>query len=310
MPHDQQTHFIKVSFMKLKVIISTLILALSTLVLADTNEVNTAEQDQYIAWAKGIWDSLDRQIGEIKLPQAGATLNVPEDFYYLSPKDSEKVLVEVWGNPPGQNTLGMLFPADMTPFDNGAWAVTIEYEEDGYVSDEDADDIDFTELLQQMKDDTHAASEERVAQGYEAIELIGWAANPYYDSDSHKLHWAKEIKFGSQDVNTLNYNIRVLGRKGVLILNFIAGMDQKELIGSKLNSVLELAEFDQGGKYTDFNPEIDQVAAYGLGALVAGKVLAKTGLFALALVFLKKFGVLIVLGIATLFKGRFSRKKA
>lgn len=285
-------------------------MALSALVSADTNEANTAEQKEYIAWAKGVWDSLDRQTGEIKLPQAGATLNVPEDFYYLNPQDSKKVLVEVWGNPPGQDILGMLFPADMTPFDNSAWAVTIEYEEDGYISDEDADEIDYTELLGQMKNDTQAASEERVKQGYEAIELIGWAANPYYDSDSHKLHWAKEIKFGSQNINTLNYNIRVLGRKGVLVLNFIAGMDQKELIGSKLNSVLELAEFDQGATYTDFNPEMDKVAAYGLGALVAGKVLAKTGFFALALVFLKKFGVVIVLGIGALFKGLYSRKKA
>ena len=268
------------------------------------------EEEKYMAWAKEIWDSIDRKTGVIKLDEAGAVLNVPENFYYLNPKDSEKVLIDVWGNPPGQTTLGMLFPVDMTPFDNDSWAVTIEYEEDGYVSDEDADDIDYNDLLIQMREDTLASSKARVKEGYESIELIGWASPPYYDSNEKKLHWAKEIKFGDQELNTLNYNIRVLGRKGVLILNFIAGMDQKAAIDSNIETVLALAEYDQGSKYSDFNPEIDKVAAYGLGALVVGKIIAKTGFLAVTLVFLKKFGVFILIGIGALFKSIFFRKKA
>ncbi len=82
-----------------------------------------------------------------------------------------------------------------------------------------------------------------------------------------------------------------------MILSFIANMDQKPKIESNLDTVLALAEFNEGSRYQDFNPDIDKVAAYGLGALVAGKVMAKTGLLAAALVFLKKFGVFIVIGI-------------
>jgi uncharacterized membrane-anchored protein len=203
----------------------------------------------------------------------------------------------------------MLMPAGMTPFDQGSWAVTIQYEEDGYVSDDDADSIDYDELLGQMKEDTRITSKEWVKQGYEPIELIGWAASPFYDAGSHKLHWAKEIKFGDQEVNTLNYNIRVLGRKGVLVLNFIAGIDQKEIIESELDTVIGLAEFDQGARYADFNPNIDKVAAYGIGALVAGKVLAKTGLLAVALVFLKKFGIFFIIGIGALLKKLFGSNR-
>lgn len=277
---------------------------------ADARPENaTVEEQQYIAWARKTWESLDRRTGEIKLPKAGATLNVPDDFYYLGPKDAETVLVEVWGNPPGQETLGMLFPADMTPFDAKAWAVTLDYEEDGYVSDDDADKIDYTELLGQMKKDTAEASRERVKQGYASMELVGWASPPYYDAATHKLHWAKELKFDGTDVNTLNYNIRVLGRKGVLVLNFIAGMDQKPLVESKLDTVLAMSDFDQGSRYADFKPDIDKVAAYGLGALVAGKVLAKTGIFAALLLFFKKFIVFIVVGLGAFFRRLFGRKK-
>lgn len=268
------------------------------------------EEAQYLAWARGIWESLDRQQGTIQLANGIATLEVPEGFYYLNPADAEKVLVDVWGNPPGQETLGMLFSSDLTPFDDGAWAVTVDYEEEGYVSDEDADEIDYNEMLASMQEDARLASEDRVKNGYEAIELVGWAAPPYYDKTSHKLHWAKELKFGDgTEGNTLNYNIRVLGRKGVLVLNFIAGIEQKALIDQQLHRVLAMAEFNDGSRYSDFNPELDKVAAYGLGALVAGKVVVKTGLLAAALIFLKKFGVLIVVGVGALFGKLFKRKE-
>lgn len=299
--------------MKIKIIIGVLMLFASSMVMAtsdvDESAKAKAEEEAYWAWAQEIWDSLDRKTGEVKIERAGVTLNVPENFYFLNGVDAEKVLVEVWGNPPTETTLGMLFPTELTPFDDNSWAVTVEYEEDGYVTDEDADDINYTDLLAQMKQDTRADSEERVKQGYEAIELIGWAADPFYDSKSNKLYWAKEFKFADMETNTLNYNIRFLGRKGVLVLNFIADMSQKPTIESNLDSVLTLAEFDTGSKYSDFEPDIDKVAAYGIGALVAGKVLAKTGFLAVALVFLKKFGILIVIAIGAFLKSVFSRKK-
>jgi len=268
----------------------------------------TTEENEYLTWARNIWESLDRQTGTVEVKEAKAVLTIPESFYYLNAKDSEKVLVEVWGNPPGQTVLGMLFPAESTPFDQDAWAVTIEYEEDGYVSDSDADDIDYSSLLKQMKKDTKAESKLRQKEGYDAIELVGWAAQPFYDKQEKKLHWAKEIRFASSEVNTLNYNIRVLGRRGVLVLNFIAGIDQKELIDQNLDSVLSIANFEEGSGYADFNPDVDKVAAYGLGALVAGKLAAKAGILAGLLIFLKKFGVFIFIGIAALFQRIFRKK--
>ena len=85
-------------------------------------------------------------------------------------------------------------------------------------------------------------------------------------------------------------------------------MEQLTLIDQNLDSVLNIADFKEGAKYADFDPDIDDVAAYGIGALVAGKVLVKTGLIAAALIFLKKFGVIIVLALGAfarkLYKGR------
>lgn len=290
-------------------VIFTFMMLFSNQLMAESEANLTTEQEQYIAEANRILDSLNPQQGEIKLPNGVATLQVPENFYYLNPKDTETILVKVWGNPPGgEKTLGMLFPVGVTPYDNDAWGVTVEYEEDGYVSDEDANDINYDELLSEMKESTAYASEERVKQGYDAISLVGWAAKPYYDKNTHKLYWAKEIKFGIQEINTLNYNIRVLGRKGVLVLNFIAGIDQLNMINSQIDTVLKIADFDEGSRYADFNPDIDTVAAYGIGALVAGKVAAKVGILATILLFLKKFWIVLLIGAGAFVKKLFGRK--
>ncbi len=268
----------------------------------------TEEQQAYLSWAQDFHSRLNFQHGEIALPNGVATLNVPDTFYYLSPEDADRVLVEAWGNPPGDKTLGMLFPSELSPLDPDAWGVTIEYQEDGYVSDEDAAELDYSDLLAQMQDETRAANPERLEAGYPSIELMGWAAQPHYDAGTHKMYWAKEIRFGDDPQHTLNYNIRALGRQGVLVLNFIAGMEQLPEIENNLDSVLNMAEFDAGHRYEEFDPEIDQVAAYGIGALVAGKVAAKTGFLAAAILFLKKFGIVILAGVAAL-AGKLFRKK-
>lgn len=138
------------------------------------------------------------------------------------------------------------------------------------------------------------ANEERKKEGYESITIIGWATKPFYDKERKVLHWAKELKFGDQPVNTLNYNVRILGRKGVLVLNAIASMDQYAEVEKKIPQILNAFEYNSGHKYSEFNPSIDKVAMYTVGGLVAGKVLAKVGFFALLLKFWKIIAIALL----------------
>ena len=174
-------------------------------------------------------------------------------------------MLVAWGNPPGQDNIGMLFPAKHTPFDEGTWAVTISYEDDGHVSDADAAGIDYSQLLNEMRSDIRAGNPERESDGYPPIELVGWAEPPRYDASSRKLYWAKELRFGDSDDSTLNYEIRALGRTGVLSMTFIADTAQLGEINHRRESVLHMAEFNPGKRYEDFDSNIDEVAAYGIG---------------------------------------------
>ena len=251
--------------------------------------------------AQAFVDSLDYKQGEVSLTEAGVKFKVPAEFYFLNAEDSKKLIVKVWGNPPesAEDTLGMILPADKTPIDD-TWGAIISFENDGYVSDENAESIDYGELLSTMQDSTEAANEERKKAGYEEIKLVGWASPPFYDKASHKLHWAKELEFGGQQPHTLNYDVRALGRHGVLKMNFVSDMGQLNDIKTIIPSVMAMPEFVEGSRYKDYVPGADKVAAYGIGGLIAGKVLAKTGLLAILIAFLKKGWVLIVFALAAI----------
>ncbi|PST25271.1 DUF2167 domain-containing protein [Mesorhizobium plurifarium] len=265
-----------------------------------------------------IVESLDFKQGPVTLAGANAKLNVPDDFYFLGPADTRKVLVDLWGNPPhsAEGYLGMIFPTRYAPESEGAWGSVIDYLNDGYVSDSDALTTDFDELLSQLKAATAEANTEREKRGYDPITLVGWASPPHYDLATHTMHWARDLVFGKDfsAPHTLNYSIRILGREGVLQMNFVAGLDQLEEIKAGLPSVTEMVRFDAGKAYADFQ-EGDKVAAYGMAGLIAAgagaKIAAKAGLLALALAFLKKGGFLIVLAgaaIAQFLRGLLGRK--
>lgn len=248
-----------------------------------------------------IMTGLKFETGVIPIKNGLATIKLPENFRYLNPADAKTVLVDLWGNPPSenQNVLGLIVPADFAK-NPSAWAVVITYQADGYVKDDEAEKINYSELLQQMKEGEKEENAEREKQGYDAIELVGWAETPRYEKTTHKLYWARELKVAGYSENTLNYDIRALGRGGVLSLNAIASMDQLQTIKQDMQQVLSFVEFNQGNRYGDYQAGVDKVAAYGIGALVAGKVLAKVGLFKIilgALLAGKKF---VILGLAAL----------
>jgi uncharacterized membrane-anchored protein len=67
-------------------------------------------------------------------------------------------------------------------------------------------------------------NEERKKRGWSELNLYGWAEKPHYDADAKKLYWAKELEFEGAPSNTLNYDVRVLGREGVLSMNAVASL--------------------------------------------------------------------------------------
>lgn len=272
---------------------------IATSVLAQEGGADAAE-DPRIAEMKRIEASLDYRKGKIELGDKLAQLDVPEAYRFLAPTDARKVLEGLWGNPEDPSVLGLIVPTGVSPTADESWAIHIEYVEDGHVDDDDAADLDYDDLLQSMKEADREQNKKRTEAGYPAVELIGWAAKPHYDAKGKRLYWAKELQFAGAEGRTLNYDIRILGRKGMLVLKAIASMKQLPDIEKAIPTVLGMVEFQPGKRYADFSPGVDKVAAYGIGALVAGKIAAKVGLFKLLVAAVIAGKKLILLGLVAL----------
>ena len=265
----------------------------------------TAEEAEFRRQAQAFYDTLERQTGIITIASGKVALNVPTTHYFVGASDARRIIVDVWGNPPNsaEGIEGIIFPADANPA-LGAWGALVQYVADGHVPDDDARTIDYADLLRDMQRGTQQENTWRRENNYPEITLVGWAEAPHYDDATHKLYWAKELAFGGDNVRTLNYDIRVLGREGHLVVSFVATMEELALIRESAPAVMSMANFTTGNTYADYREGVDQRAAYGIGGLIAGGALAaaaqKTGLLALLLAGGKKFIVLIIAGLAGL----------
>jgi uncharacterized membrane-anchored protein len=245
---------------------------------------------------------LGYQTGTVHLQDGMATIRLPESFRFIGAEGSRRLLTEGWGNPAGatDGVLGMMIPSRVSPLTREGWGIVISYDEDGYVNDDDAKGINYTKLLKEMQDETVTANEQRKKQGFEPVSLVGWAEPPSYDATAHKLYWAKELAFGGDANHTLNYNIRILGRRGVLVLNAVASMNQLEAIRSETRNVMSAVEFNDGHRYADYLPGTDKAATYGVAGLILGATAAKAGFFKMLLVGLLAFKKALVVGFLAL----------
>ena len=155
------------------------------------------------------------------------------------------------------------------------------------MSDEDAAKTDYDELLADMQAESRDENEVRKQEGFQGVQLLGWAEPPHYDATSKKLYWAQDLQFEGSEGRTLNYDIRVLGRRGYISLNAVADMSELGEVKAGMQKLLPMVEFDSGSRYADFDGSSDKVAAYGIAALIGGGIAAKAG-------FLGKLGVLLL----------------
>jgi len=206
-------------------------------------------------------DVMEQQQGSIELAEGLATLTVPEGFSYLSPEHTS-LLLEAWGNPADPELLGALLPAGLDNlFSAAAWIVILDYEPIGYVSDDGAASLDADALLGVMQAGGAARR---------APPLAGWAEPPRYDPAAHALTWGRELVFEASD-HTVNYDVRVLGRAGVLTMRAVLSASRFQELRPQLLTLSSAAVFSDGYRYGQFVPDRDPRASVGLDAIVAGQ---------------------------------------
>lgn len=255
-------------------------------------------------------DTIQGQQGEIELSRCHATISVPVGYVFIDATQTKKLLVDYWGNPENRadHVLGAILPISVRYFYQASAAFIISYNNGGYVKDDDASSIDYDELLKGMQ---HATEEEnkRLPEA-QHFKLKGWAVTPYYDQNRHVLIWAKHLI--GNDGETINYDMRILGKDGFVSINAVIDpecLSEAEAYG---NTMISSLHYRNGYAYSDFDPQKDRMSEWTIGGLIAGSIIAKTGILAKIGVFLLKFWKLLALAFFGIVAGVtkiFKRKK-
>ncbi len=198
-----------------------------------------------------------------------ATLNVPEGFLYLHPKETSK-FQEIVQNP-SNGRESLIAPDDLR------WFGLFEFDDIGYVKDDE--EIDADAVLDSVREGTEQANDERKKRGWAPLQITGWHFKPRYDTGTKRLEWA--IAAQSEGEPVVNVNTRLLGRKGVTSATLVAGPETLDAAFAEFKDVLQGFQYVQGERYADVQ-EGDHMAEYGLAALIAGggaAVATKAGLF-------------------------------
>ncbi len=236
-----------------------------------------ADQMRALDWVEG---PATAEIGTL------ATIEVPEGFQFVGKPGAGKFM-EMLQNPSDGSELGVLLHTEEF------WFVVFDFQSMGYVKDDDKDDLDSKGILSSIKQGTEASNEMRRERGWPEMHIKGWQIEPFYDEETNNLTWS--IIGVSDDGESINHSTRMLGRRGVMRANLVAGPEEIDGAVESFNEMLAEFTFTPGNKYSEFTRG-DKIAEYGLAGLVvggAGVALVKTGL-------LQKFGKLIVVGFVAM----------
>lgn len=230
-----------------------------------------------------------------------ATIDVPKGYVFAKASDVPK-LMELMENPVSGREVGFLAPEGLD------WFMVFEFNDLGYVKDDERDKLDAAALLTSIKEGTASGNEERKKRGWSTLDILGWELEPRYDPSSNNLTWA--VRAQSEGQQIINVNTRILGREGVMEVALVCDPPQLAAVTPVANKLLGDYEFSPGKRYAEFK-QGDKLAGYGLAALITGggvAVAAKSGLLAKVLKVLAKFGIFIAAALAAVGKKLFGKK--
>jgi uncharacterized membrane-anchored protein len=231
-------------------------------------------------------------------------IDLPEGMLLYEHTEAKKMLEEYGDS--GETVIAIITKLDAT------WQIVVDYDDVGYVTDKDANELDAQALFHQFELGNIKQNERRKQLGVSPLYLDGWSEMPSYKAQQHHLVWG--LKGHSDEGPVINFFTRILGRNGFMSVNLIDSPETIEQSKQDSAGVLAAIRYKTGARYED-HQEGDRDSGLGLNALVLGGAgvaavkVAKTGFLIKLLLVLKKGAIVIILAIGGLFKWLLGRKK-
>lgn len=235
-----------------------------------------------------------------------ATIELPEGYAFLG-ADGTARFNELNQNPPSGVDEYVVAPLDLS------WVAYFTFNEVGYVKDDEK--LDADEILSSVREGTEHGNVERRERGWDTLNVLGWSFEPQYDKQLNSLEWAILLETANAKAKVVNYNTRLLGRRGVMEVTLVSAPETLDASIADFKKLMPGYAFSTGEKYAEYKPG-DHVAEYGLAALITGgaaAVAAKKGWLAAAGVALVKLWKLLLVGLVAVGAGirkLFKRRKA
>ena len=207
---------------------------------------------------------------QINIPNSKASINL-EDFYYVDILENYRQVQQLmyWSN-------GIEYPRtthylDIYLTDQDYYVVNVEkFTGDGYIKGDDWSQVDPDEFLEQLKSASVENNKERLKNGYNIVQDIRWHIKPEFNKDLGYVYYSLIVVFDDGN-ETFNSTAMVLGREGYTDLTFVFKESIAHLMPNEIDKVVQSFDYNSGVQYSDFKAG-DKVAAYGVGALVAGSL--------------------------------------
>lgn len=267
-----------------KWVIAVALCATHALGLAARSDEEVQKEMMALGWKHG---PVSAEVG------AAAKLAIPEQTAFLPEAEGSKFL-ELTGNLPQPGNSILM---------GRSWWATFTFSDVGYVKDDEK--IDADALLEDLRAQDGPANEERRKLGLPELHTDGWYVPPHYDPQTKHLEWGLRLKTPGETEPTINYTVRMLGRKGYEAVTLVSSPANLDADVRELKTILASFAFNAGESYAEFKPG-DHVAEFGLAALVAGgaaAAAAKSGLWKVILGFLAASWKLVAAGAVAVVAG-------
>jgi uncharacterized membrane-anchored protein len=219
-----------------------------------------------------------------------ANVDVPSDYLFIDGESTRKFM-EAMGNFTSGQEVGLIAPTGLV------WFAVFRFSDEGYVKDDDKDKLNADQILSSIRNATESGNRERKRLGRPTMKVVGWQMPPIYNETTHNLEWA--VIGESEGARVVNYNTRILGRRGVMEVKLVVASDALETHLGSYKELLATFAYQGGERYAEYKPG-DKLAKYGLTALVAGgavAVAAKTGLLAAIILLFKKAWKVVIIAL-------------
>jgi len=234
----------------------------------ESKEVVSPEEQKYIDMLSNInWEkSSEGKVGTY------ATIKIPEEYLYTGGPGTI-TLLEHNGNLTSGDELGYITPKDFS------WFAVFEFENCGYVKDDEKNALDADKIMEQMQEGQEQANKQLKKMGMPELQLLGWHTPPFYNPETKNLEWAIRLR-GEDGTESINYKTKLLGRRGVMDVVLVCDESQMATVVPEYQKLIAGYQFVSDQSYAAFTKG-DKIAEYGLTGLIVGGGLlaaAKSGL--------------------------------